>query len=275
MGYEHSPIERIYCCDGNNNDALLATLATRRDDPYAMAAMMNGNNNWNNPFIYLVWMMMAQRMGWGDNWNGQNAQNVELQNQIEALRTQMQDNQNSNMIMDAVKGNGCDIRALSNQLNCDFNTLSAAICDVRNGISKVSGEVGYSAERVINAVNLGNCNLLAALKDCCCETQKELLAQSNLLQRGQDFINRSIERGFAAQGFQAQQDKCDIIQAGNANTQRIIDTLNSHWKDEQAREIQDLKFQLSQKEQNELLLSRMRGFLSGNGCGCDNGCSGF
>ena len=57
---------------------------------------------------------------------------------------------------------------------------------------------------------------------------------------------------------------CDILNAGTANTQRIIDTLNNHWKDEQALQIQDLKFQLSQERQNNLLLNR----LGGNGCGC-------
>lgn len=73
----------------------------------AMAAMMNGGmgNQWNNPFTYLVWMMFAQRM-WGNDWgNGQNAQNVELQNQIQSLHSQIADNQNSNMIMDAINGN--------------------------------------------------------------------------------------------------------------------------------------------------------------------------
>lgn len=61
---------------------------------------------------------------------------------------------------------------------------------------------------------------------------------------------------------------CDIINNANANTQRIIDTLNNHWKDEQALQIQDLKFQLSQERQNNLLLNR----LGGNGCGCGNSC---
>lgn len=76
--------------------------------------------------------------------------------------------------------------------------------------------------------------------------------------------------GTATQGIetQAQQDKCDILRAGQDNTQRIIDTLNNHWKDEQALKIQDLKFELSQERQNNLLLSR----LGGNGCGCNNSC---
>lgn len=275
MGQEHGAIERIYCCDRGNDDAAwMAAFANRNNNNDWWPAMMMSNGQWNNPFIYLVWMMMAQRMGWNNGWdNDQNAQNIELQSQIEALRTQMQDNQNSNMIMDAVKSNSCDLRALSNQLGCDFNTLNAAICDVRGGIDKLSGLVGLTGERVINAVTLGNCNLLSQLKDCCCETQKEILAQSNILQRGQDFINRSIERGFAAQGFQAQQDKCDILRAGEVNTQRIIDTLNAHWGNEKDQQIQDLKFQLSQERQNRLLLSRLGGNC-GNDC-CDNNCGGF
>lgn len=251
--------DKILCCDRGDNDALLASMIN------------SGNRSWDNPFIYLVWMMMAQRM-WGNGWDG-NAQNVEMQNQLQAIRTQLQDNQNSSLIMDAIKGNSFALNQLQSTINCDFNTLSAAICDVRNGITKLSGDIGFSTERVINAVNLGNCGITSALKDCCCATQKEILAQSNALQRGQDFINRSIERGFSTTAFQAQQDKCDMIRAGENNTQRIIDTLNNHWKDEQALTIQDLKFQLSQKEQNELLLSKMKGFMSG--CGCNNGCSSF
>lgn len=46
------------------------------------------------------------------------------------------------------------------------------------------------------------------------------------------------------------------------------DNNDNHWKDEQALKIQDLKFELSQERQNNLLLSR----LGGNGCGCNNSC---
>lgn len=282
-------VERIYCCDRNDNDLLAASLMNRNNDPMAMAAMMNGGmgNQWNNPFIYLVWMMFAQRM-WG---NGRNegyanpntAQNLEIQNQLDSLRSQMQDNQNTNALMDAIKGVGCDINQLAAQLNCDFNTLNSAICDVRMGISKLSGEIGFSAERVINAVTLGNCNIIQQLKDCCCATQKAILEQgyknqlaierqTNQLQTGMDFINRSIERGFAASDYATKNQTCEIIQAGNANTQRIVDLLNGHWKEEQANEIQDLKFQLSQERQNRLLLSRLGGNDCNGGCGGCGSC---
>ncbi len=77
--------------------------------------------------------------------------------------------------MDAVKGNAAAINQLASNLNCDFNSLQGAICDVRAGIDKVSGQVGLTSERVINAVNLGNTGILTAIKDCCCQTQQAIL----------------------------------------------------------------------------------------------------
>jgi hypothetical protein len=193
----------------------------------------------------------------------------------------MASNQNSNLIMDAIKGVNVDINQLAQNMNCDYNSLRDAICAVQQGIAKVSGEVGFSAERVINAVNLGNTGLIQAIKDCCCTTQKMILEQgyqNQLAQKDQlfatqagfDRTNTGLERGFSAVAFQAQQDKCDILRANENNTQRIIDTLNQHWSSEKDLTIQDLKFQLSQERQNRLLLSRLGG--DNHDCGCGNGC---
>lgn len=44
----------------------------------------------------------------------------------------------------------------------------------QNAIGKVGGEVGFSAERVINAVNAGDCNVIKAISDCCCTTQRSI-----------------------------------------------------------------------------------------------------
>lgn len=83
----------------------------------------------------------------------------------------------------------------------------------------------------------------------------------------------AITQGFSATAFQAQQDKCDILRAGQDNTQRIIDTLNNHWKDEQALKIQDLKFELSQERQNNYFARLINGGCGcgGNSCGCGCG----
>lgn len=277
-------IKTTSCCNDAMMGGLLGAMANRdNNNPLAMAALMRDDdaNQWNNPFVYLVWMMFAQRM-WGNDWNnnGQNAQNIELQNQIQSLRSQIADNQNSGLIMDAVKGNGCAINQLASNLNCDFNALNGAICDVRQGISTLSGQVGYSAERVINAVNLGDMNLVQQLKDCCCQTQQNIIRMGyenqlgqkdiiNTLQQNFAYTNTGVERAASSLGYQMNTDKCDIIRAGENNTQRIIDTLTGHWSQEQANEIQDLKFKNSQLQQNIYFANLMNG-----GCGCGAGVAG-
>lgn len=278
-------IDKILCCDKGGDE-----------NPWAIASMMNGgmNNQWNNPFIYLVWMMFAQRM-WGNDWNnhyndpqyGYNA----LSNQIASFQTRMQDNHNTDLLFSQAQNNNQEIRAGVDKITSGQTILQQVLCGVEAGIKEVGGKIGFSAERVINAVNVGNCDVIQALKDCCCTTQQNIIRMGYENQLGQkdqmfatqkgfsdltfatqagfDRTNTGLERGFSATAFQAQQDKCDIIRSSENNTQRIIDTLNTHWKDEQANQIQDLKFQLSQERQNNLLLRR----LGGKNCGdCNDGC---
>lgn len=239
-------IEKVYCTgDGGNDNLAAALLARGRDnDPATMLAAMNGGmgGGWNNPFAYMMMLGMFRFM-YGDGWNGQNGnvQRSEIQSQIDSLRTQMSDNHNSDLLMGAIQGNNQDLKTLAANLNCDFNALQSSVCGIQAAIQQISGQVGYSAERVINAISQGNLQMIMALKDCCCQTQQNIikmgydnqLGQKNIensMQRGFDFNNRSIERGFSALGFQLQQDKCDIIRSNQDNTQRVIDVLNNHWQ---------------------------------------------
>lgn len=283
-------IEKIYCCDRNDNDnALAAAILAGKDhrgmDPALTAMMANGGMNgmWNNPFVYLVWMMFAGRFfnngGWDGNGSCQGVQNVEMQNQLQAIRSQLQDNQNSNLLMDAVKGNNMAISQLAQNLNCDFNTLNSCCCDLRQAIAQVAGQIGFSAEKVINAVNMGDCNVIQAIKDCCCQTQRQvadfradmqlqMCQQTNNLTQQINTLSTGVERGFSQTAYETQKQTCDIINNQNANTQRLVDLLNSHWSSEDKLKIQDLKNELSQARQTQQLLAAMNG---GN-CGCNTGC---
>ena len=279
-------IKTTSCCNDAMMGGLLGAMANRDGNPLAMAAMLRDRDDadmWNNPFAY---MMMLGVMKWmyGDNWNnrdnGADVQRAEIQSQIESLRNQMADNQNSNLLMGAIQGNGNDLKMLASNLNCDFNALQNSICGIQAGIQQLGGQVGFSAERVINAISQGNLQMTIALKDCCCQTQQNIIKMGydnqlgqkdivNQMQQGFSYTNTGIERTASNLGFQMQQDKCDIIRAGENNTQRIIDTLTGHWSQEQANEIQDLKFKNSQLQQNIYLANLMNG-----GCGCGAGVAG-
>lgn len=295
--------EKVICCDhgyNNNNDAVLAaSLINRNNDGNSMWPIMAmgggfGMNQWmNNPFAYM--MMMAFMRNFGGYGNGygftqDSVQGIELQNQIQSLRTQLQDNQNTNAVMDAVRGGTSEVARLADRLNCDFNTLNSAVCDVRAAIKEVAGITGFSAERVINAAEKGDLNIISTLKDCCCQN-KELvqrmgyenqLGQKDIISGftkgfcdlgrdvlfGFDRTNTAIERAASAQAYESQKQTCELKTNQNENTQRIIDTLNNHWDREKQLEIQDLKARLDNRDQTDAIIARL------TGCGYNNRCGG-
>lgn len=171
--------------------------------------------------------------------------------------------------MGAIQGNNCDLKTLASNLNCDFNQLQNSVCAVRSAIEQVGGKVGYSAERVINAANLGDMNIIQSLKDCCCQTQQNIIKmgyeqqlatcnQMNTLQNAIQYVATGVERGFSASSFQNAQDKCDIIRANQDNTQRIIDTLNNHWNYDLQQRYNDARLELSQQRQNATLIAALK-----------------
>lgn len=281
-------VEKIYCYDrGDNDNVLAAAILANNNNNNRYGYDDFGMNGWmNNPFAYLMFLALFRNGGFGFDGNGAAAttQGVETQAQLNAIRTQLQDNQNAECIKSAVQGNGFALSQLAQTLNIDFNTLQKCCCDVQAAIQQVAGQVGFSAERVINAINLGNTGIITAVKDCCCQTQKELIQmagdiklqncqQTYELRNGQRDLGVAIAQGFSQVGYQQATDKREIIQAGNANTQRIIDTMNQFRSDDQAREIQDLKNEISQLKQTEAITAAVFARLNGHGCGCNNGCN--
>lgn len=256
-------------CNEAMMGSLLGSMANRNgNDPMAMAAMMN-NNQWaSNPFIYLVFLMMFGRNGlWGNNENG--LQDSEIQAKLNQLSTQMQDGNNTNLLMDAVKGNNSALQTLSANLNCDFNQLQSAVNNVQSAIQQVGGAVGYSAEKVINAANLGDMNIVQQLKDCCCQTQQNIIKMGydnqlgqkdiqNAMQQGFSYTNTGLERGFSNIGYTLAQGFCDIKNAGTANTQRIVDVLNNHWQEDLQLRLNRAEMELSQQRQNATLIAALK-----------------
>lgn len=126
-------------------------------------------------------------------------------------------------------------------------TLLQCCCDVKTGIM----QNGYETRDAINTssnaiqaslcngfnnVNQGINNLGYKLQDCCCETQ------------------RSIDRV----SFENQRNTCDIIRAGQDNTQKIIDYLTSNEINSLRTELQSAQLQLSQLSQTRTLIDEIK-----------------
>lgn len=210
------------------------------DNLATMAMMSNGgfgNGMWNNPFMYLIWLYMMRWFNRGDE-NGDPA----VQRQLQTLQDQMQDNHNSDLVMQAIKGNGQALQDAATRMGCDINALQSAIQNVQSSIQTVGSQVGFSSERIINAVNQGDCGVIQALKDCCCQTQQNILKmgyENQIQNQNQTYqitnsingVNNAISRGFCDTAYATQSQTCSlqntIKDTGTANTNQIIAKLDA------------------------------------------------
>lgn len=170
--------ERIIVQD-RGFDAGLAALMQNANrgnlDPTAMLAMMNnggfgGNGGWWWIFIMMMWMWG----GWGGNGFGRGINQAETNADFARLVSLGNQNNNTDLLMQAIQGNKDSIANLATTLHCDVNSIEKTICAIQSAVERVSGEVGFSAERVINAVNAGDCRVIEAINTCCCQTQRAI-----------------------------------------------------------------------------------------------------
>ena len=225
---------------GNNDLATLALLSGGNGG-------FGGNGMWNNPFMYLVWLYMMRWMNggdWGNNGGDgcYKALEASTQRQIQTLQDQMQDNHTSDLLMQAIQGNNNAIQEAATRLGCDVNAIASSIQGVRSDIATVGSQLGFSSERIINAVNQGDCGVIQALKDCCCETQKSILTNNyenriaigdatRSLKDSVNYVGLQVEKGFANTNYETQAQTCalqnTIRDAGTANTNAIIAKLDA------------------------------------------------
>ena len=185
----------------------------------------------NNNVMYLVWMYI---MRWMNNGYGDQGGDPAVQRQLQTLQDQMQDNHNSDLIMQAIKGNSSALQDLTTRLSCDANAIQSAIQSVQSSIANVGSQVGFSSERIINAVNSGDSGIIQALNNCCCSTQKEILKmgyENQINNQNQTYqltsqlngVNNVIQNGFRDTNYATQQQTCSL-----QNTIKDTTTINTN-----------------------------------------------
>lgn len=188
---------------------------------------------------------MMRWMNGGDFNNGNNCQTAmeaSTQRQLQTLSEQMSDNHTTDLLMAAIQGNGNALQEAATRLGCDINGIASAVAGVRSDIASVGSQLGFSSERIINAVNQGDCGVIQALKDCCCETQKSILTNNYenriaidhataSLKDSVNFVGLQVEKGFSNTNYETQAQTCalqnTIRDAGTANTNAIIAKLDA------------------------------------------------
>jgi len=118
---------------------------------------------------------------------------------------------NTDVILQAINGTDADVRQLATTFNSDFNTMSSAVNDARMAIANVAAQTGMTGLQVQNAILSGDASIVAKLQECCCENR--LLTT----QQGYESRIQTIEQTNQL-GSQADRNTGSIINAINAQT---------------------------------------------------------
>ena len=201
--------------NGNNNflTGMLASACQARGiDPSAVMAMCNNRNSNGlggfglDGIIALIVVAAIFGNGNGGLFGGNNR----------SSETERQ------MLMDAIQRNGIDISQLASTLNCSIGQVQTAIQQVASQVCNVSNQVGMSSLQVINAIQQGNMQLTQQICNCCCDLKTAISNQTNTLQNDINFVNRSVERGFADLGYATRDQTCAIEKAIAASTESVL-----------------------------------------------------
>jgi len=260
-----------------NMAALMSALNNSRNNPAEMLALLNNNGIGGNAAYWFIFMMMM--WGWGGNngfgGNGGALQAMNVDDQLNAIRTQINNNSNTDLLNQAIQGNTAALQQLAQNLGQNFTSVSTAICGLQSAIAQVGGKIDFNAERAINAFNIGNGmtqNAIAMLggksdfnaertinayNQGTCGVKSTILEQSaqNRLEGCQrtNAIENTITGASTNLGIAMQAGFTNIanliresMQNDSNNTQKILDGLS-------AQTIQDLRDKLAKSENEKVL----------------------
>lgn len=177
-----------------------------------------GNDGFANSWIWVFFLFFL--LAWGGNGFGGFGNNGAVQGAL--TRSDMCQEFNFNDLHNSVRslqGGLCDGFYTTNMnMQNSFSNVARDLCAGFNAVSTNINESRFAAQQ------------------CCCET------------------NRNID----AVRYENAQNTCNIIQANNANTQRIIDTITTNTIQDLRDRLQDEKLANSQCAQNAYLVSQLQ-----------------
>lgn len=151
------------------------------------------------------------------------------------IGNQINNDANTEMVLNAINGTDADVRLLATTLNADINETTNAINAVRDAIQTVGAQNGMGFLQVTNAIQSGNAAISRQLCECCCEnrlltTQQgyesriATIEQTNQLGAQADRNTQSIVGAIANQTTAMTKEFCDLKER---ELQNKIDSLTA------------------------------------------------
>ena len=215
---------------GNGNSDLISAIMSLKN------GNKDGNAMFDNPFIWLIFLALLGNgsFGFGNNTNA--TTNADIQ-RLEGL---INNNHNNDLALSAINGNREAITSLASNLNCSVVSLSNAIDGVRNAMASCC------------------CDIKTLIQSTSYESQLREQANTNIINNSLCGLTNTITNGFANIGYTAERNTNMIIQAQNANTQRLVDLINTNNVNELTEKLNDARLQLSQSNQTQAIIAALK-----------------
>ncbi len=198
-----------------------------------MAMCNNGGGIGGNNGMLWIFLLLLFGQGNGGIFGNRNGGNIP---------TELNNDYNTDLLMQALNGNRESVSQLATNLNCDLGRIEQTIGMLSGGIDKIAGEVKFTSSQVINAVQSGDASIVSKLQECCCSTQRSIDAvnlnitkmsyEDQLAVQAQtNTLTSALNAGFAGIGNQIV-NQTTTMQAGfqgvkDLFTQQKIDTLQA------------------------------------------------
>jgi hypothetical protein len=197
----------------------------------ALAMRNNGNNDGtfggNGAWVFFLFFLLA----WGGGFGGLGGNNAAAQGAL--TRADLCQDLNFQNVENGVRGiqqGLCDgFYSQNTTMLQGFNGVQRDMCSGFNGVVSTVNQ-GF------NATNQNINNLGYQMQSCCCET------------------NRNID----SLRYENAKNTCDIIAAGQANTQRIVDVMTQNTIQELRDQLQAAQLQLGNNAQTNTIINAVR-----------------
>lgn len=223
----------------------------------------NNNNNgllggWGGGILgFILGILLGNGGFFGNGFGGFGGRGYGLANQLN-------NDNNTDLVLNAINGTDADVRLLASTLNSDVNDVKNAINTVQSAIQTVGAQNGMGFLQVTNAIQNGNAAISRQLCECCCEnrlltTQQgyenriQTIEQTNQLGSQADRNAAAITGAIAAQSTMITKEFCDLKERELQNKIDALTAQNTVLRGENSQLIQTQQFaNMFNTLQNEL-----------------------
>ena len=229
------------------------------------------NGSWG--WLILIFLFF---MGFGGgNLFGNRGVNVDPSTSAEV--TSLSSKIDTNVLLDAIRGNSASISALANTLGVNVQQIEQAIGNVRSAVEQASAQTNLSVCQLGNAIERGDANIISVIQNCCCTMKTEMLQSFNSLdktlcqmqfnnQTSLNTINQGVANGFLQTANILNQVKAEIINDNAKQTQVLLDTLSANRYNDLLEKYNSAQTALTVSNQTQTILNAIN-----SGC-CRSSC---